>query len=73
VCFARVIQDINPVVTLICAFCIQIIPQVDLYLSPSGASRSLHGVSCLKFTDVSGRIFDPIIGVQDKLVVRMNI
>jgi len=72
-CFAGVIQDINPVATLVCAFCIQIIPQVDLYLSPSGASGFLHGVSCLTFTDVSGHIVDPIIRVQDKHVVWMNV
>jgi hypothetical protein len=59
-------QDINPVATLVCAFCVQIIPQVDLYLSPSGASGYLRGVSSLKFTDVSGRIVDPIKRVQDE-------
>jgi hypothetical protein len=72
-CFTRVIQDISHVATLVCAFCIHIVPQVDLYLSPIGVSGSLHGASCLKFTDVSGRIVDPIIRVQDKHVVWMNI
>ena len=47
----------NPLATLVCALCIQIIPQVDLCLSPSGASGSLHGIICLKFTDVSGCSF----------------
>lgn len=72
-CFARVILNINPVAMLVCAFCIQIIPQVDLFLALSGVSVPLQGVSCLKFTDVSGCIVDPIIRVQEKRVVWMNI